>query len=145
MLKTWRESLLKKHIFDFWIRLHRKTELIIDSQFIHFWGIGRVCLWVGNWYAPIFRQASKGRNEEGAWHSVWKSQKKSHFTLRAKRAMFTLWVNKCKLKNAKNSQFWEVLKIWSYLWNRVIRLVYINRAKIGGKCQNWKIKMRRFW
>ena len=27
-------------------------------------------------------------------HSVWKSQKKSHSTLRAKRATFTFWVDK---------------------------------------------------
>ena len=27
-------------------------------------------------------------------HSVWKSQKKSHLTLRAKRAMFTFWMDK---------------------------------------------------
>ena len=36
--------------------------------------------------------------------SVWKSQKKSHSTLRAKRATFTL------IKNAKNSQFWRVFE-----------------------------------
>ena len=29
-----------------------------------------------------------------SYHSVWKSQKKSHSTLRAKRATFTFWVDK---------------------------------------------------
>ena len=41
-------------------------------------------------------------------HGVWKSQKKSHSTLRAKRATFT-----CQkfIENAKNGQFWRFLKI----------------------------------
>ena len=39
-------------------------------------------------------------------HGVWKSQfKKSHSTLRAKRAMFTFWVDKNQSKNAKNGLF----------------------------------------
>ena len=44
-------------------------------------------------------------------HGVWKSQKKSHSTLRAKRATFTFWEDKSSLKNAKNgpicSSFWK--------------------------------------
>ena len=36
-------------------------------------------------------------------HSVWKSQKKSHSTLRAKRAMFTFWVDKSSSKMPKMS------------------------------------------
>ena len=43
-------------------------------------------------------------------HSVWKSPKKSHLTLRAKRATFTFWVEKSSLKMPKNGQFgmfWE--------------------------------------
>ena len=39
-------------------------------------------------------------------HYVWKSQKKSHSTLRAKRATFTFWVDKSK--NAQNDPFWRV-------------------------------------
>ena len=34
-------------------------------------------------------------------HSVWKSQKKSHSTLRAKRAMITFWLDKSSLKCQK--------------------------------------------
>ena len=41
-------------------------------------------------------------------HSVWKLKKKSHSTLRAKRATFTCWVDKSSLKYAKNSQFWRI-------------------------------------
>ena len=41
-------------------------------------------------------------------HSVWKSQKKSHSTLPAKRATFTFWVDKSLFKNAKNGPFWWV-------------------------------------
>ena len=44
------------------------------------------------------------------WHSVWKSPKKSHSTLRAKRATFTFWVDKSSLKMPKGSilaSFWK--------------------------------------
>ena len=40
-------------------------------------------------------------------HSVWKSLKMSHSTLRAKRATITLWVAKKLIKSAKNGQFGE--------------------------------------
>ena len=43
-------------------------------------------------------------------HSVWKLQKKSHSTLRAKRATFLLWVDKNSLKMPKMVQFGEFLK-----------------------------------
>ena len=56
-------------------------------------------------------------------YGVWKSQKKSHSTLRAKRDMFTFWVDKSLLKmpNFKNSNatFWIIFKqcanVWDYL------------------------------
>ena len=44
------------------------------------------------------------------YHSVWKSQRKSHSTLRAKRAMFTFWVDKSSLIVPKISQF-QIVKI----------------------------------
>ena len=69
-------------------------------------------------------------------HSVWKSQKRSHSTLRAKRATFTFWVDKSWLKMPKMVHFGEFLKIWSLRSNRVTRQVSFNRSKIGGKCQN---------
>ena len=37
-------------------------------------------------------------------HSVWKSNKKSHSTLRAKRVTFTFWVDKSSLKMQKNEK-----------------------------------------
>ena len=43
-------------------------------------------------------------------HGVWKSQKKSHSTLRVKRATFTLWVDKSLLKMPKIGQFWRVFE-----------------------------------
>ena len=48
------------------------------------------------------------------WHSVWKSPKKSHSLLRAKRATFTFWVDKSSLKMPKlknsNQAFWIIFK-----------------------------------
>ena len=47
-------------------------------------------------------------------HGVWKSQKKSHSTLRAKQATFTFWVDKSSLKKQKWSifgEFFEKLKL----------------------------------
>ena len=40
-------------------------------------------------------------------HGVWKSQKKSHSTLRAKRATFTVWVDKSSSKMPKMVPFDE--------------------------------------
>ena len=69
-------------------------------------------------------------------HGVWKSQKKSHSTLRAKRATFTFWVDKRLLKMPKMVHFGEFLKTWSLRSNSVTRQVSYNRTKIGGKWQN---------
>ena len=47
-------------------------------------------------------------------HGVWKSQKKSHSILRAKRATFTFWVDKSSLKMPKMvhfGEFFENLKL----------------------------------
>ena len=40
-------------------------------------------------------------------HSVWKSHKKSHLILRAKRAKFTFWVDKSSLKMVNLASFWK--------------------------------------
>ena len=50
-------------------------------------------------------------------------QKKSHSTVRAKRATFTFWVDQSSLK------------LWSLQSNIVTRHVTFNRTEIGGKCQ----------
>ena len=77
-------------------------------------------------------------------HCVWKSQKKSHSTLRAKRATFTFWVDKSSLKMPKMVHFGVFLKTWSLRSNSVTRQVSFNRTKIGGRCQNSQIQMRHF-
>ena len=69
-------------------------------------------------------------------HGVWKSQTKSHSTLRAKRAMLTFWINKSKFKMPTIVYFGEFLKIWSLRSNSVTKQVTFNRTKIGGTCQN---------
>ena len=65
-------------------------------------------------------------------HSVWKSPKKSHLTLRVKRATFTFW--KC-IKNAKKYSIWQVFE--------KLKVAVNQRYQIGdGKYQNWIIQMR---
>ena len=73
-------------------------------------------------------------------HIVWKSQKKSHLTLRAKQATFTNLCGQEFIKNARNGLFVEFLKTWSLRLNSVTIIHFLNRTKIGGKRQ-W---MRHF-
>ena len=55
-------------------------------------------------------------------HGVWKSQKKSHSTLRAKRATFTFCVDKKFIKKVpKMVNFGEFLKTWSLRSNSVTK------------------------
>ena len=62
--------------------------------------------------------------------------KKSHSTLRAKRACLHFeWT-----KVHKKCHFEDLLNTWSLRSNSVSRQVTFNRTKIGGKCQNWKEK-----
>ena len=67
--------------------------------------------------------------------SVWQclkiTKKKSHSTLRAKRATFTICVDKTSLKNAQNTQFDEFLKTYSLRSNSVTKRVSFKRTKIG--------------
>ena len=44
-------------------------------------------------------------------HGVWKSKKKSHSTLRADRATFTLWVDKSSSKMSNLASFWKP-EVW---------------------------------
>ena len=53
--------------------------------------------------------------------------------------------DKSSLKMPKMVDFVEFLKTWSLRSNSVTRQVTFNRTKIGGKSQNWKIKMGHFW
>ena len=65
------------------------------------------------------------------------TEKKSHSTLRAKRASFTFWVDKSWLKMPKMVHFGEFLKTWSLRSNSVTRPISFNRPK------NWW-KMPKF-
>ena len=80
------------------------------------------------------------------WHGVWKLQKKSHSTLRAKRANFTFWVAKNWLKITKNGRFWRVLEKLNFAIKQccqTYRSTLIGH-KSGGKRQNWKTQVRHF-
>ena len=72
-------------------------------------------------------------------HGVWKSHKKSHTTLRAKRATFTFWVYKSSLKMPKNAQFGEFLKTCGQT-ELPDRSVLIGQKLV----ENVKIQMRHF-
>ena len=88
-------------------------------------------------------------------HGVWKSQKKSHSTWRAKRATFTFWVDKSSLKMPKIVNFDEVLKTQSLRSNSVTRQVNFNWTKIGkfkwgifrwfSNIENWWSEMACNW
>ena len=71
--------------------------------------------------------------------TVFENHRKSLIqTLRAKRATFTIWVDKSSLKMPKNGPFWRVfLKTWSLRSNSVTRQVSFHRT-------NAKIQMRHF-
>ena len=75
-------------------------------------------------------------------HGVWKSQKKSHSTLRAKRATITFWVDKSLLKMPKMVQFWRVF------WKPEAcgQTVLPDRSVLIGQklAENAKIQMRLF-
>ena len=64
-------------------------------------------------------------------HGVWKLKKKSHSTLRAKRATFTFLIKMPKIVN-----FGEFLKRRILRSNSVTRHVSFNKTKIDRKCQN---------
>ena len=68
-------------------------------------------------------------------HTDWRSQKKSHSSLRAKRATLTFWVDK---SSSKIGYFSEFSKTWCLRSNSVTRQVNCNKIKICEKCQNSK-------
>ena len=70
-------------------------------------------------------------------HSGWKSQKKSHSTLRAKRATFSFWVDKSSLKMPKMVHFGEFLKSWRLRSNSVTRQVTFKLVE-NAKIRNFK-------
>ena len=74
-------------------------------------------------------------------HSVWKLEKKSHSTLRAKRATFTFWGDKSSLKMPKMANFATLRKSEAY--GQTV-LPESMGQKIGGKCHKFKIQMWHF-
>ena len=78
-------------------------------------GIGRVkCKTNWNYFFPNCLKITQN-------HSTYlKITKKSHSTLRAKRATFTFWVDKSWLKIPKNGPFWWVFEILKKLGQTVL-------------------------
>ena len=99
-------------------------------------------------YTVLLGSKNQSKPLIGQKHAVWKSQKKSHSTLGAKRATFTFWVDKSWFKMPKMVNLAIFLKTWGLRWNSVTRQarqVSLNRTKIGGKCQNYKNSNATFW
>ena len=73
-------------------------------------------------------------------HSVWKSPKKSHSTLRVKRALQFEWTNKIWLKMPKMVHFGDFWKTWSLRSSSVTRKVPFNWTKFkNSKATFWVI------
>ena len=66
-------------------------------------------------------------------HCVWKSKEKSHSTLRADRATFTLWVDKSSLKMSNLESLWKP-EVWcqTVLPDRSL----LKKTKISGDILN---------
>ena len=73
-------------------------------------------------------------------HSVWKFQKMSHSTLRAKRATFTFWMEKSCSKMPKMVNFGEFWKTCSLRSNSVTRQVNFIRQKLMENAKIEKIR-----
>ena len=88
---------------SFWSIILRKPDLKWVTRF-KIW-----CLTVTTPWAckNTFLRTKATTRQDQRSHSVWKPQKKSHSTLRAKRAKFTIWVDKSSLKMPQNGQFWR--------------------------------------
>ena len=86
---------------------------------------------------------SKGRGKIGSSFSYFctfakclKITKKSHSTLRAKRAKFTFWVDKSSFKMPKKCLFWRFFENLKFASNSVTRQVTFKKDKIGEKFKN---------
>ena len=80
----------------------------------------RNLLWWGN--QPLFLGNKITKNFLP--HGVWKSQKKSHSILRAKRATFTFWVGKSSLEmqkivNLTSFWKWDILDDFQTMWRKL--------------------------
>mgnify|MGYP006903934288 FL=1 len=153
----------KGFFFNVFLFSPRKMIVLVSKSPVHFSKLPKLRLfWLPTSKVNAFKlqNLERGENESenilSKWktgkfrtifsnvHGVWKSQKKSHSTLRAKRATFRFWVDKSWLKMPKMVHFGEFLKTWSLRSNSVTRQVNFDRTKIGGKYQNSKIQMLHF-
>ena len=107
-----RWTMEKSQILHHWTLFPHGYHLEYHSHLGHFctpyqyWQLWKLpCkLWLQNC------TSSMGLKSLGLNHSVWKSPKKSHSTLRAKRVTFTFWVDKSSLKMPKMinlASFWK--------------------------------------
>ena len=114
------------------IWLSHTTTLVNPPFLTIFLTLSRVLTYLPHWKLE-WKRTSKIVFASLMRHSVWKSKKKSHSTLRVSGQEF--------IKSAKNG----FLKTWSWRSNSINRQVIFNRTKIGGKCQNPKYSNATFW
>ena len=105
-------------VLNFFLRLEETKKKLLkkisDRKFLHFdFRRRRKDFILGKTTLRVFFAIPAGDSIE-YWrtlvHGVWKSQKKSHSTLRAKRATFTFWVDNRSLNSAKNGPIWRVFE-----------------------------------
>ena len=113
----------------------------IQSYECHIWFCGT--FWLG--LRPLTRSIKQTNKLSRHWKTgtVFENhRKKSHSTLRAKRATFTFWVDKKSFKCQKWSIFGESLKT---LWpNSVTRQVNVKRTKVSIKMPKFKTSNETF-
>ena len=97
-----------------------------DFVFLKRWEFCRLTLW---WFFLVIWKTCHSNAPFLKKHSVWKLPKMSHSTLRAKRAMFTFWVDKSSTKMPKMVHFGEFLKTWSSQSHSVTRQANFKKDK----------------
>ena len=102
------EMILRRHVSHYIINYYLPSGLFVVVSWISFLVPADII--------PGTIQYTITIRKKQALHAVWKSQKKSHSTLRAKRATFKLRGQKF-IKNAKNGQFWcDILRDFQTMW-----------------------------
>ena len=91
------EMILRRHVSHYIINYYLPSGLFVVVSWISFLVPADII--------PGTIQYTITIRKKQALHAVWKSQKKSHSTLRAKRATFTYWLDKSWLKRQK----WTIL------------------------------------
>ena len=127
-----------------WWQIRQIIQIGFQWFFSHWWwsincSIFNLFFRSNNGDGSQFATFSIKMNTSGLLHGGWKSQKKSHSTLQAKRATFT-WVDKKWLKWPKMTNFDEFLKTLILRSNSVTRQVTFNKQKLvkNAKIQKFK-------